>query len=334
MTFDQKNLTKEFEARERTYVRLKEEALFILEEAVRTAHIKYQSLPARVKKLDSFLAKVERREFDKPFEEMTDIVGLRVVCLFLSDIPKTADVIRKHFDVISEDNKLEDQLSSFGYLSAHFIAKMKKEYVGPRYDSLAGLAFEIQVRTIAMDAWANVSHYLDYKNEVDIPKQLKRDFYALSGLFYVADSHFEMFFKTREASKTEIEHAFETHTATLDQEINLDSLAAYLKARLKGRRASGEKELSELLLELNEAGYTQIRQLDGLLNSAWDAFVLYEKEHPPVDSTDHSKKIRFAWVGVVRVMLSISNDEYRQRRWPNARYEKYTAMIRGKATHI
>ncbi|MBI4489516.1 MAG: hypothetical protein HY694_10565 [Deltaproteobacteria bacterium] len=56
----------------------------------------------------------------------------------------------------------------------------------------SAVPFEIQIRTIAQDAWASISHYLDYKKESDIPAQLRRDFYALSGLFYVADRHFAM----------------------------------------------------------------------------------------------------------------------------------------------
>lgn len=35
-----------------------------------------------------------------------------------------------------------------------------------------------------------VASFLDYKKSSTIPKQLKRDFHALSGLFYVADTHF------------------------------------------------------------------------------------------------------------------------------------------------
>ena len=50
--------------------------------------------------------------------------------------------------------------------------------------------FEIQIRTITQDAWASISHYLDYKNEISIADELKKDFYALSGLFYIADTQF------------------------------------------------------------------------------------------------------------------------------------------------
>jgi putative GTP pyrophosphokinase len=128
---------------------------------------------------------------------------------FLSDIDHIGQVIRDSFLVISEDNKIEgSEVSSFGYMSVHFIATMKKEHSGPRYDHIANMRFEIQVRTIAMDAWANVSHYLEYKSETDVPSDLRRDFYALSGLFYVADKHFEMFFRSRTASREQLAEAF------------------------------------------------------------------------------------------------------------------------------
>ena len=133
-----------------------------------------------------------------PLEEINEIVGIRIICLFLSDIAKITEIIRSQFVFRSEDNKIDGKdLSSFGYMYVHFIVSMP-EYTGPRYESLHSRAFEIQVRTLAMDAWSTISHYLDYKTEADIPKELRRDFYALSGLFYVADTHFQMFFKARE----------------------------------------------------------------------------------------------------------------------------------------
>jgi len=52
-----------------------------------------------------------------------------------------------------------------------------------------------------MHAWSIISHYLDYKTPNAVPSELKRDFNALSGLFYVADQHFEMFFKSSKASR-------------------------------------------------------------------------------------------------------------------------------------
>lgn len=180
-------ISQEFHNKERTFAHLETEAKYVVSKALEATDIKLHSITSRTKELPSFLDKIQRLDARNPFDEIRDIVGLRVICLFLSDIDRIAQIIRDSFSVLSEDNKIEgSEVSSFGYMSVHFIAIMKEEYVGPRYDPVAKLPFEIQIRTIAMDAWANVSHYLEYKSETDVPSELKRDFYALSGLFYVA----------------------------------------------------------------------------------------------------------------------------------------------------
>ena len=98
---------------------------------------------SRVKETESFIGKVKRKESKKPFEEIQDVVGLRIVCLFLSDITDIGETIRNSFSV-SEDNKIEGhEVSSFGYLSLHFVATMKEECSGPRYDRIVGIPFEI-----------------------------------------------------------------------------------------------------------------------------------------------------------------------------------------------
>jgi ppGpp synthetase/RelA/SpoT-type nucleotidyltranferase len=178
------------------------------------------------------LDKSRRKNCKNPIEEIQDIVGLRIVCLFLSDISRISEIIRESFDSITEDNKIYDSEDAlFGYLSAHSIVKLKSDCSGPRYRDLKGEHFEIQIRTLTMDAWANVSHYLDYKSKMDIPRELKRDFYALSGLFYVADTHFEMFFKSRQ----KVAQRLEEFGLSPTQEINFDSLSIYLyKNILKG----------------------------------------------------------------------------------------------------
>jgi putative GTP pyrophosphokinase len=94
-------------------------------------------------------------------------------------------------------------------MSVHHIVRFGSKHKGERYDNIKNIPFEIQVRTIAMDAWANISHYLDYKTEQDIPTELKRDFHALSGMFYVADKHFQLFFEQRSKKQKAIAEVFE-----------------------------------------------------------------------------------------------------------------------------
>ncbi|MCH8149584.1 MAG: 2-oxo acid dehydrogenase subunit E2, partial [Planctomycetes bacterium] len=58
-------------------------------------------------------------------------------------------VLREVFEVLSEDNKMDDaDTSSFGYLSVHYVCRLGRDYRGPRYDDLQQRPFEIQVRTI------------------------------------------------------------------------------------------------------------------------------------------------------------------------------------------
>jgi putative GTP pyrophosphokinase len=327
MQIEQASIASKFERHESLYKRLLEESLFILKRALNTAGVKYHSIPSRVKSLDSLVAKAKRKAEGKdapfdPFVEIADIVGLRVVCLFLSDIRRIGEVIKDQFEVVAEDNKIEGtDVSSFGYMSVHFVAKMKKVYSGPRYEDIAGMSFEIQVRTIAMDAWATISHYLDYKSEVDVPSEMRRDFYALSGLFYVADSHFEMFFKERERGQAAITAELKTGKLGLDQEVNLDSLRAYLLLRFPDRKHSEATSVSELVSELRDCGYEKLSQLDEAITRASEAFLAYEKARPPQGGG------RFADGGVVRIALSIYDEAFRTKRGDSDRYEVYRKML-------
>ena len=135
-----------------------------------------------------------------PFKEMSDIVGLRVICLFKSDIDVVKDIIRQTFDVVKEDDKLKKTPTKvFGYKEPHFDVRLR--YIGndkpmpdveSKLNDLYGMVFEIQLRTICQHAWIAISHNLFYNNGNEIAKNIERDFYAINGLFYVADTHFEM----------------------------------------------------------------------------------------------------------------------------------------------
>lgn len=189
-------LKRNYEMKYPIFERLEEEAKFIIKNALKSSDIKIHDISSRVKKLDSLIKKMEQKK-TASLEIITDIVGIRVVCLFLSDIERIGEMIRKNFNILSEDNKIENcEISSFGYASIHFIAQLK-DCSGPRYDQILGISLEIQVRTIAMDAWANISHYIDYKKDTSMPRELERDLSAISALFYLADTNFEYIFRSR-----------------------------------------------------------------------------------------------------------------------------------------
>ncbi len=321
---DQTTLNSEFRSKESLYKKLEQEGIFILENSLQTANVTVHLILSRIKKWDSFLAKAQRKQLDDPLNQIHDVVGLRVICLFLSDIEVIGNLIRKSFSVLKEDNKIEGaDVSSFGYMSVHFIVEMKKEHKGPRYDSIASMPLEIQVRTIAMDAWANLSHHLSYKTNKDVPTELRKDFYALSGLFYVADKHFEMFYNVSKQSEREMLDLFATSDSAekAEQEVNVDSLRAYLIQRLPERQHTDASRLSELVTELFEAGYKSIGEVDRMLNSTSRAFEEYEKEYPPLTTEK-----KFADMGVVRASANIASDDYLKvyvkNNYPRKDYDK------------
>lgn len=193
-------LLNEYETRREKFGNLINTAKPLLNIAIQRKRIKVHSYPSRIKSFDSFTDKIRRKNLKDPFKEVHDIVGLRVICLFLSDIRKICDVIEDTFKIIEKKDEIhEGKKNIFDYMHCKYIVNLREKYKG-----LERLPFEIQVRTIAQDAWASVSHHLIYKQKKTIPEDLERDFYALNGLFYVADTHFSMIskeFKPKDARK-------------------------------------------------------------------------------------------------------------------------------------
>lgn len=190
---DKNSLKSDYDKKQEWYNQVKDTATFIVSQAISGQKIKYHSLTGRIKRFDSFFDKIKRKKIKNPFEEIHDVVGLRIVCLFLDDIKILGDIIKNAFEVVEEINIIDNSDPRiFEYLGTQFKVKFKDKSSIPNYENIRNIPFEVQVRTIAQDAWAAISHHLDYKQDFGVPGHLKRDFYALSGLFYIADTHFEI----------------------------------------------------------------------------------------------------------------------------------------------
>lgn len=234
------------------YDRLLIEVLFGLEAVTKAKGIKTHTITGRVKDRGSFLEKIERKISSKPFVDIHDIVGARVVCLFLSDLPKVSEAIHSIFEALEEEDKVESgDPRSFGYMSIHYVCRLGTKHSGPRYDGLNDLVFEVQCRTIVMDAWANVSHYLAYKGNASVPEELRKDFYALSGLFYVADHHFELFFGEATGSRQKAVEQVSRSGVRSDISIDLDTLSAYLHKKYPDRKHIDAESVSDLIEEIS-----------------------------------------------------------------------------------
>lgn len=177
--------------------------------------IEVAKVDGRVKDKEECIRKFSRKyrpsleEGNTPYEirhYITDLIGLRIVCLYEDEIEKVAEVVRSHFDVIEITDKvaaMESTEGSFGYKGLHMDLKLNATRTElPEYAPYAPFRFELQVRTIIQDSWSVLDHKIKYKKS--IPNQLKRRINVLSALFELADREFR---QIRDSTEAELREA-------------------------------------------------------------------------------------------------------------------------------
>lgn len=110
---DIENFRIEYQAKYDSLQNLAETARLLLSHQLSKENINIHSIPIRVKSLNSSIDKIQRKNFEDPFLEMKDLIGIRILCLFLSDIQRVADVVKSTFEILEEDNKIEDSPENF-----------------------------------------------------------------------------------------------------------------------------------------------------------------------------------------------------------------------------
>ena len=125
---------------------------------------------------------------------ITDLIGVRVICLYEDDVPKVRDIINAALNIVNETDKtgeLEKDHRTFGYKGLHLDVKLDAIRSDlPEYRQFSTLQFEVQIRSIVQDAWSEVDHKLKYKR--NIPKDLQRRISRLAALFELADQEFRL----------------------------------------------------------------------------------------------------------------------------------------------
>ena len=214
--------------------------------------------------------------------------------MYISDREKIEEIIEEEFSIIERIDKLSSENeSTFGYGALHYLVKIKESHRGPRYDDLKDLICEIQVRTILQDAWAIVDHHLSYKQESDIPKSLRRKLNALSGSFEIADDQFERIRDSKDKYQSDLLN--ENSNDFLKEDINLDSLTAFVNWKYPDREKSSVKHLSEQLDDIQKLKYSTLEELNITLDKTEKAFAQCEKDQSHLMKT----------VGIINISLGI-----------------------------
>lgn len=138
------------------------------------------SFQARIKSAASMKQKLQRRGFpvtaQSAMENVFDAAGVRLVCPFIQDIDRVAELIRAIPGIqIKEEKDYIRAPKPNGYRSYHMILAMPLRFLE---NSTVTVWLEVQLRTIAMDCWASIEHQLKYKQELPeqslIVQELKR----------------------------------------------------------------------------------------------------------------------------------------------------------------
>lgn len=156
----------------------------VLNDAFSKAGIVIANIESRVKTYESLEGKLRLKGSKyHSLEDITDILGFRIITFYIDDVDKVASVVERLFQIDWEnsvDKRKLLEIDSFGYLSLHYICS---------YDSFP-FRFEVQMRTLLQHAWANMDHDTGYKSGVEVPRRYLRSMSRLASLLELVDEEF------------------------------------------------------------------------------------------------------------------------------------------------
>ena len=163
----------------------------LLRNALRKQGIYVTAIEHRVKTEKSLVGKLEIKGAKyKSIDDITDLVGLRVITFYTDEVDKVAAIVKRIFDIDwkeSVDKRKLHQLDSFGYNSLHYICRLKD---ADAVDASKNPRFELQMRTALQHVWSTIEHDTGYKGDVKIPREYKRQFSRLAGMLELIDDEF------------------------------------------------------------------------------------------------------------------------------------------------
>ena len=123
-----------------------------------------RTFSSRIKTTDSIVKKLIRKgrevSYQTAVDTLNDIAGVRVVCYFFDDIYRIAEQVRRQKDIkILKEKDYAKKPKKSGYQSLHLnvevLVAYKTQYV----------RVEIQIRSVAMDYWAELDTQMCYKKD-------------------------------------------------------------------------------------------------------------------------------------------------------------------------
>ncbi len=213
---------------------LNQRAYDMLSRALHEQGIELNALEHRIKEESSLAGKLERKGSKyQSINDITDLVGLRVITFYTDDVDKVAAIVKHLFKVDwsnSVDKRKLHELNSFGYNSLHYICRLNRKSVGKDQEDLADIPFEIQMRTALQHVWSAIEHDIGYKGKVKLPPEYRRQFSRLAGMLELADDEFSRLRTTMTEYRRQVQSLVKS--GQLDEVmLSTDSFRSYLELR-------------------------------------------------------------------------------------------------------
>lgn len=162
-------------------------------------------IEGRVKSQESIVAKLVKKgqpvTIESARKNVNDIAGVRVVCSYIDDVYRVAEMLARQSDV--EIVKKQDYIQTpnyNGYRSLHMDIRVPI-YLSDRTEYVVA---EIQIRTIAMDFWASLEHDIRYKADKSrLPEGINEEMLAVSGKIADIDRQMQDMYRRIRAAETE-----------------------------------------------------------------------------------------------------------------------------------
>jgi len=132
-----------------------------------------ESIKTRLKSMNSIQEKLQRNNLSFSCEaieqNLNDVAGIRIICSFVDDVYMLADCLLRQDDItlIKKKDYIANPKPN-GYRSLHLIVEIPIFLA----EEKKSIRVEVQLRTIAMESWANLEHRMRYKKHLSEEKLL------------------------------------------------------------------------------------------------------------------------------------------------------------------
>lgn len=191
-------------------------------------HIKISNMAVRIKSENALRNKILYKNKYEHLDEITDVLGVRIITLFETDVDNILKLLENTFEVceiVDKRKKERDNRIEFGYNSLHVILQFTESRCQlVEYKKFQDIRFEVQIRTVLQHAWAEVEHGLGYKSYYEPPMSVKRKLNRLAAALELLDEEFENI----RYDIALYNKSFDRVEKILKTDMNKDSLIAYV----------------------------------------------------------------------------------------------------------